>query len=189
MSRKVKRESGKKVTRRKFIRATAIAGAAISVPWVLTTRQSWGQTQAAATPEDEVGAAFRKAVDAFNHKDSAALSPLLAPDVLLKKIHTDHHPPQYQGRGPVIQYLEGAWNGNPPVTMIFDPFSGGQSPQVRVQGPDNLKAFVKGNACWTDHDGHDKDGQLKYQFDFENVGGAWLVKMLEGNYTGNPNPC
>jgi hypothetical protein len=189
MSRKDKIASGEKVTRRKFIRATAIAGAAISVPWVFATRNSWGQFRAAGTPSDDVLAAFRKAVDAFNQKDAATLSPLLDTAVLLKKIHTGHHPPQYKGRTAVMDYLKGAWNGNPPVTMIFDPFGGGQTPHVQVQGPSNTKAFVKGDACWKDNDGDDADGQLSYDFQFQNVGGAWLVTELSGIYTGKPNPC
>jgi hypothetical protein len=187
MSTNKKMGSGKKVTRRIFIRATTIAGAAISVPWVFATNQSWGQP--ARTPSDDVLEAFRRAVDAFNQKQAAALEPLLDSNVLLKKIHTNHHPPQYQGRPDVMNYLRGAWNGNPPVTMIFDPFGGGQQPHVQVQGPDNTKAFVKGNACWKDNDGDNADGQLSYSFNFANVNGAWLITELSGIYTGQPNPC
>jgi hypothetical protein len=188
MSRKGKIASGGKVTRRKFIRATAIAGAAVSLPWVFSTGKSWG-SQAASTPGDDVLAAFRKAVDAFNQKDAAALTPLLDPNVILKKIHTNHAKPVITPRDAVVEYLEGAWHGNPPVTMIFDPFGGGQTPSVHVQGPDNTKAFVKGDGCWKDNDGDNADGQLNYTFDFQNTGGAWLITQLSSVYTGKPNPC
>ena len=181
--------SGDKVSRRGFIRATAIAAAAISLPWAFDRRQSWGQVQQAGTPSDDVLNTFRRAVDAFNQKQTAALSPLLDVNVELRKVHTNHARPVITGRDEVIKYLQGAWNGNPPVTMIFDPFSGGQTPSVEVQGPSNTKAFVRGKACWQDHDGDNADGQLRYNFQFQKVGGAWLVTSLYGTYTGQPNPC
>ncbi|HYL58848.1 MAG TPA: twin-arginine translocation signal domain-containing protein [Candidatus Acidoferrales bacterium] len=179
------------LTRRNFIRATAIAGAAISAPLVLTSRKSSAaMTAPTSTPEDDALAAFKSAVDAFNNKDSYKLGSLLADNVELRKVHINHGKPVIIGRDPVVNYLKGAWNGVPPVSMIFRPFSGGQKPDpVDVHGPNKTIADITGLACWNDNDGDNADGQLKYKFVLEKTGSAWLITSLAGNYTGNPNPC
>ncbi len=188
MSRNDKVESGGKFTRRNFIRATAIAGAAISAPLVLTSRKSWAMAGPGST-ESDVLAAFQKATDAFNKKDAYALTPLLDPYVVLRKVHINHGRPIITPRDAVMTYLEGAWHGTPPVTMIFDAFSGGQQPSVKFHGPKNSIADVTGLACWKDDDGDKADGQLDYKFELRNDSGAWLITSLYGDYTGKPNPC
>jgi hypothetical protein len=185
MSRKDKIELGGKFTRRKFIQTTAIAGAAISVPWVWTSRKSWAAT--VTPPLSDARAAFDQAVAAFNGKQPDALSPLLDLDVTLKKLHIKHEHPVIKGRGPVIDYLRAAWNGVPPVTMIFDPYSG-DGPKVNPEGPNRVA--VTGLACWKDNDGDKQDGELSYTFKLENGTGVWLVTDLSGTYTGkNQSNC
>ena len=189
MSRKDKIESGGTFTRRKFIQTIAIAGSAISAPLVLASRKSWAAAPTPGTPESDALAAFQKAADAFNKKDAYALTPLLDPNVVLRKVHINHGKPVITPRDAVMTYLEGAWHGTPPVTMIFDAFSGGQQPTVKIHGPGNSIADVTGLACWKDDDGDKADGQLDYKFELRNGSGAWLVTMLYGTYTGKPNPC
>ncbi len=179
-------QSGGRVTRRKFIEQSLIAGAAVSMPWFLASGSSW----AMLAPADDARAAFDKAVKAFNDKLPDVLGPLLDLNVELRKIHTGHSKPVIDGRQNVIDYLKGAWNGSPPVSMIFKPYSGAQQPVVKIQGPHNSVAVVTGLACWQDDDGDKGDGELKFKFKLSNTSGAWLVTSLYGNYTGNPpKPC
>ncbi len=184
MSGKDEMQPGGKVTRRNFIQTSLIAGAVVSVPWFWASGNSW------ATPEADVLAAFGQAVKAFNGKKPDVLGPLLDLNVELRKVHPNHAKPVITGRQNVIDYLSGAWNGSPPVTMIFDPFFDSQKPDVKIQGSNNTVAVVTGIACWQDDDGDNADGQLKYKFQLQNTTGAWLVTSLSGIYTGNPpKPC
>ncbi len=179
-------QSGGGVTRRKFIQKSLIAGGAVSVPWLWASDSSW----ATSTPDADALAAFDQAVKAFNSKLPDALGPLLDPNVELRKIHTGHAKPVIDGRQNVIDYLRGKWTGTPPVSMIFKPYSGGQQPAVKIQGPNNSVAVVTGLACWQDNDGDKADGELSFKFQLSNTSGAWLVTSLYGNYTGNPpKPC
>jgi hypothetical protein len=106
--------------------------------------------------------------------------------VELRKVHPTHARPVITDRDPVIQYLEGAWNGSKPVKMVFSPYHDATQPDVKIQGPANDIAVVTGLACWQDNDGDDPDGELKYKFQLKNTSGAWLVTYLEGFYTGKP---
>lgn len=179
-------QPGGKITRRKFIQTTLIAGAVVSTPWFWASGSSW----ATGTPEADALAAFGQAVQAFNHKRPDALSPLLASNVELRKVHANHAQPVINGRQNVINYLRGSWNGSPPVTRVFDPYAGGQQPHVKIQGPNNTVAIVTGLACWKDDDGPNADGELRYKFQLQNIGGAWLITSLYGTYTATPpKPC
>ncbi len=179
-------QAGGRVTRRKFIEKSLIAGTALSVPWFLAGGSSW----AMLAPADDARAAFDKAVKAFNDKLPDVLGPLLDLNVELRKVHTTHARPVISGRQSVIDYLKGAWNGTPPVTMIFTPYSDAQQPVVKIHGPNDSVAVVTGLACWHDNDGDKADGELSYKFQLSNTSGAWLVTSLYGTYTGNPpKPC
>jgi hypothetical protein len=163
-----------------------IGGAAVAVPWFWAT----GSSSAMVAPTDDVLAAFKRAVDAFNAKDPTTLGQLLDSGVVMRKIHSSHVHPVIEGRTDVIQYLSGAWNGSPPVTMVFNPYYNGNQPNVQIQGPNKSVALVTGIACWEDHDGDDPDGDLNYNFQLKNNGSAWLVTALSGMYTHNPpKPC
>jgi len=171
---------GGKVTRRKFIQKTLMAGAVVSVPWFLADGNLW------AAPADDVRAAFYNAVQAFNDKQPKVLGPLLDPYVKLKKIHFAHAKPVISERQPVLDYLSEAWNGTHPATMIFTPYSGAQRPVVKFQGPHGAVAVVTGLACWQDDDGDKEDGEISYKFEFKDTGGNWLVTSLYGFYTATP---
>lgn len=185
MSENDQDQTNRSFTRRMFIRMAAIAGAAISAPWLRTARVS--AAPAAAASEADVLAAFTDAVKAFNNKQADALKALLDPGVVLRKVHQEHQRPVITGQQEVIAYLKGAWYGTPPVEMIFDPNSGGATPKVIMQGAN--AASVKGLACWKDNDGDNADGELKYEFKLQNSNGSWLVTSLYGTLTGKPCPA
>jgi hypothetical protein len=118
----------------------------------------------------DVVAVFDKVVDAFNSQDKRNVLPGFF-DINVA-LFTVNQQVGYVGRKPVLDYLH---NKQFPIKPKFTPTT------VQVTESQNGKvATILGTANWKDNDG-DKDGPIRYSFNFVFHDNQWWVSTLWGS--------